>query len=160
MFPQLDFFRGKVFTLDCRSCEENTMGSCDTRGMHKRILIPSMALAFLETPLLAFLPGFTGVFVFFYIAAVALLTVHWWALAAAIESLFNDEKTLAALRVLLALFPAFLTLALIYVAAKLNRAFLVPSAAGVASVTVMVALFCAIRGIAGLLIPTRKRIEV
>lgn len=136
------------------------MGSCDTRGMHKRILIPSMVLAFLATPLLVFIPGFSGMYIFFYIAAVALLTLHWWTLAAAIESLFNDERTLAALRVLLALFPAFLTLALIYVAAKINRTFLVPSAAGVASITLMVAFFCAIRGIAGLLIPTRKRIEV
>jgi len=128
--------------------------------MHKRILIPSMALAFLATPLLAFLPGFTGMYAFFYVAAVALLAIHWWTLATAIESLFNDERTLAALRVLLALFPAFLTLALIYVAAKVNRALIVPSAAGVASITLMVAFFCAIHGIAGLLSPTRKRIEV
>lgn len=135
------------------------MGSDDTRSLHTMILIPSVALAVLATPLLALLPGFSGTYVFFYLCAITFLAAHWWTLASLIESLFNDEKVLTMLRGMITIFPALLTFAIVFVAAKISRSLLMPTFAGIVSITSMVALLCVIRGIRGLFLPAGKRIE-
>lgn len=135
------------------------MGSDDTRSLHTMILIPSVVLAVLATPLLALLPGFSGAYVFFYLCAITFLAAHWWTLAYLIESLFNDEKILTMLRGMITVFPVLLTFAIVFVAAKIDRTLLIPTFAGIVSITSLVALFCVIRGIMGLFFPMRKRIE-
>lgn len=135
------------------------MGSCDTHGLHRRILLLSVGITFLATPSLALLPGFQAPFVAFYLCAVAFMALHWWTLSGAIDSLFNDERTLAAVRGALSAFPALLALALIYVAARINRAFIVPAAIGIAGLAGAVSFICAARGIAGLASRKQERID-
>ncbi len=135
------------------------MGFADTGTLHRVILIPSMALAFLATPLVTLLPGFTLSYIIWYLASATFLSAHWWSLASAIDSLFKDENTLAAVKFVIAAFPALLLLSLIYVAARTNRAFLTPTAAGITVLVAAVSISCTVWGITGLARPEKERID-
>lgn len=135
------------------------MGHSDTSALRRVFLIPSMVLAFCAMPLMILLPGFSVSYIICYLAAVIFLAAHWWSLASAIDSLFKDEKNLAAVKSVISVFPALLLMSLIYVAARSERAFILPTAAGITALAAAVSAICTIRGIMGLARPERKRIE-
>ncbi len=135
------------------------MSFAETGMLHRVILIPSMALACIMTPLMTLLPGFSVSYIIWYLASATFLSAHWWSLASAIDSLFKDEKNLAAVKLVIAAFPALLLLSLIYVAARSERDYMLPVAAGITVLVATTSVICAVKGFTGLARPRRERID-
>ena len=134
------------------------MGSFTMLFVHKKVLIPSMAVSLLAIPLLTFLPGFTAVSVAFYAATLVFMAFHWWLIASFVDSLFNEERTIASIRGMLAVFPAALALAFVFFAGKTDRRLMIFAVSGIIALPASATVFCIAHGIIGLT-PFRERKE-
>ena len=134
------------------------MGSVNMLFVYKKFLLPALAVSLLAIPILTLLFGFTAISVVFYAATLVCMALHWWLIASFVESLFNGERTIASVRGMLAVFPAGLALALVFVAGKTDRLLMLFAGSGIIALPASTTVFCIVQGIIGLT-PFRERKE-
>ncbi len=134
------------------------MGSVNMLFVYKKFLLPAMAVSILAIPILTLLLGFSAVSVAFYAGTLVFMALHWWLIASFVESLFNGERTIASIRCMLAVFPAALALALVFIAGKTDRTLMLFAGSGIIALPASTTVFCIVQGIIGLT-PFRERKE-
>ncbi len=77
------------------------------------------------------------------------MTVHWWLLGSLVRSLVDGRRFAILLRGMLSVFPAGAALAVVFVAAGLDRPVPLQAAVGVVCIPAAVTLYCLFSGIKG-----------
>ncbi len=87
---------------------------------------------------------------FFLILGFILITAHWILLASFSGSLFQKEGLIVAVKGMALILPAALSLALVFVAGRLDRQLLLPAVIGISAIPLAATLYSLYRGISGL----------
>jgi len=113
------------------------------------VLLLSTACAVLAVLFVIFNPHFSPKSIVFLILCFLLSSLHWWFLGHLVTSIFSGDKLITIFIALFAFFPLALSIALCYVAGKLNRSYLIPAGLGVFTIPISVTAYCLFYGITG-----------
>jgi hypothetical protein len=113
------------------------------------VLLLSTACAVLSVLFVIINPHFSHKSLIFLVSCFLLVSLHWWLLGQLVTSIFSDDKLVTIFIALFAFFPLALSIALCYVAGKVDRSFLIPAGLGIFTVPVSVTAYCLFNGITG-----------
>jgi len=113
------------------------------------VLLLSTACAVLSVLFVIFNPLFSPKSLIFLVFCFLLVSLHWWLLGQLVTSIFSNDILTTLFIALFTFFPLALSIALCYVAGKVNRSYLIPAGLGIFTVPVSVTAYCLFYGIAG-----------
>ena len=125
------------------------MTGLSVKKVQTDVLLLSTACAVLAVLFIIFDPRFSPTSIPFLVSCFLLVSLHWWLLGKLATSIFSGDKIISIFFALFSFFPLALSIALCYVAGKINRSYLIPAALGVFTIPISVTAYCLFYGIAG-----------
>jgi hypothetical protein len=113
------------------------------------VLLLSTASAVLAVLFVIFDQRFSPATIIFLVMCFILVSLHWWLLGNLVNSIFSGDKFISIIIALFAFFPLALSIALCFIAGKINRSYMIPAGLGVLTVPASVTAYCLFKGIAG-----------
>jgi hypothetical protein len=123
----------------------------ELKSVRKTVLILSVALLWAAVPVIARFVGLTPLSILFMSVSFLFMAVHWWLLAAFIDSLSGSSSFLILFRGMMSLFPAALALSSVFIAGRIDRALVLPAGIGIAVIPSAATVFALFSGLSGFL---------